>query len=141
MHEVSERKRANIEGTFFPPAAGLSHFHFPVPGIQVGKHGWILRTGSSSSMPPNRRITDHDEIRRWAALCQAVPAEFSPGEQDSQLPNLRFMFLDGSPNQPQLTPIAWEDFLAKFDLLGLVLLCEDNPTGHSGKAYELIRSK
>jgi hypothetical protein len=141
MHEVSEGKRANIEGSFFSPAASLSHFYFPFPGILVGKHGWIPRTGGSSSMPPSRRITDHDEIRQWAALCQAVPAEVSAGEQDSQLPSLRFMFLDGSPNQPQLTPIAWEDFLAKFDLLGLVLLCEDDPTGQPGKAYELIRSK
>jgi hypothetical protein len=92
-------------------------------------------------MPPTRRITDHSEIRRWAALCRAVPAEVSASEQDRQLPDLRFMFLDGSPNQPQLTPIAWEDFLAKFDLLGLVLLCEENPAGQPGKAYELVRSE
>jgi hypothetical protein len=99
------------------------------------------KTGGSSSMPPTRRVTDHDEIRRWAALRQAVPAEVSAGEQDRQPPDLRFMFLDGSPNQPQLTPIAWEDFLAKFDLLGIVLLCEDNLAGQSGKAYELVRSE
>ena len=92
-------------------------------------------------MPPSRRITDHDEIRQWAALCQAVPAEVSAGEQDSQLPSLRFMFLDGSPNQPQLTPIAWEDFLAKFDSLGLVLLCEDDSAGPAGNEYELVRSE
>jgi hypothetical protein len=141
MHGVSERKRANIEGSLFSTGSQLSHFYFPFPGIQVGKHGWIPRTGGSSSMPPSRRITDHDEIRQWAALCQAVPAEVSAGEQDSQLPSLRFMFLDGSPNQPQLTPIAWEDFLAKFDLLGLVLVCEDSPTGQPGKAYELIRPR
>ena len=92
-------------------------------------------------MPPTRRITDHAEIRRWAASCQAVPAEISAGELASQLPALRFMFLDGSANQPQLTPIAWEDFLAKFDSLGLVLLCEDDPAGLPGKAYELVRSE
>jgi hypothetical protein len=92
-------------------------------------------------MPSTRRITDHAEIRRWAASCQAVPAEVSTGEQDSQLPALRFMFLDGSANQPQLTPIAWEDFLAKFDSLGLVLLCEDDSAGLPGKEYELVRSE
>jgi hypothetical protein len=85
------------------------------------------------------RITDHDEIRQWAASCQAVPAEASAGQQAPAI--LRFMFLDGSPNQPELTPIAWEDFLAKFDLLGLVLLCEDYRAGQPGKAYELIRSE
>ena len=91
-------------------------------------------------MPRTRRITDHAEIRRWAAARRAVPAEIS-GKQDSHLPALRFMFLDGSANQPQLTPIAWEDFLAKFDLLGLVLLCDDDPAGLPGKEYELVRSE
>ncbi len=90
-------------------------------------------------MPLSRRISDHDEIRRWAASCQAVPAEVSAGEHAP--PILRFMFLDGSPNQPELTPIAWEDFLAKFDLLGLVLLCEDHRAGQPGKGYELVSSE
>jgi hypothetical protein len=141
MHEVSEGKQANIGGKFFFDRQPGCIVSIPLPGIQVGKHGWIPKTGGSSSMPPTRRITDHDEIRRWAASCQAVPAEVSTGEHDSQLPDLRFMFLDGSPNQPQLTPIAWEDFLAKFDLLGLVLVCEDNPGGRPGKAYDLVRSE
>ena len=91
-------------------------------------------------MPRTRRITDHAEIRRWAASCRAVPAEIS-GKQETPFPALRFMFLDGSANQPQLTPIAWEDFLAKFDLLGLVLLCDDDPAGLPGKEYELVRSE
>jgi hypothetical protein len=92
-------------------------------------------------MRPTRRITDHAEVRRWAASCQAVPAEVTAGEQDSPLPALRFMFLDGSANQPQLTPISWENFLAKFDSLGLVLLCKDDPEGLQGKEYELVRSE
>jgi hypothetical protein len=131
MRDVSERKRANIEGSFFhrQPVCLISISLFLAS--KFGKHGWIPRTGGSSSMPPSRRITDHDEIRQWAALCQAVPAEVSAGEEDSRLPSLRFMFLDGSPNQPQLTPIAWEDFLAKFDLLGLALLWEGIRTDRS----------
>jgi hypothetical protein len=89
-------------------------------------------------MPLSRQITNHDEIRQWAASCQAVPAEVSPDRQDSRVPIIQFMFLDGSPNQPELTPISWEDFFSKFDLLGLVLACEDNRSGEPTKAYELF---
>jgi hypothetical protein len=49
------------------------------------------------------------------------------------------MFLDGSPNQPELTPISWEDFFSKFDLEGLVLACEENRSGEPSKSYELFR--
>jgi hypothetical protein len=139
MHEVSEGKRANIEGSF--SAGRLPYFYSSLLGIQMTKHGWLPKIGGYTSMPCTRRITDHAEIRRWAASCQAVPAEVSAGEQVSPFPALRFMFLDGSPNQPQLIPISWEDFLAKFDSLGLVLLCEDDPAGLAGKEYELVRSE
>jgi hypothetical protein len=88
-------------------------------------------------MPLSRRITAHEEIRQWAALCQAVPAEVSPGHE--RLPTVRFMFLDGSPYQPELTPISWEDFFLKFDLEGLVLACEENRSGEPNKSYELFR--
>lgn len=139
MHEVFEGKRANIAGSF--SSGRLPYFYSSLLGIQMTKHGWLTQAGDFTSMPPTRRITDHAEIRQWAALCRAVPAQVSAGERDSRLPALRFMFLDGSPNQPQLIPISWEDFLAKFDSLGLVLLCEDDPAGLSGKEYELVRSE
>jgi hypothetical protein len=82
-------------------------------------------------MSLSRRITAHQEIRQWAALCQAVPAEVSPDQEG--LPTVRFMFLDGSPNQPELTPISWEDFFSKFDHEGLVLACEEVRSGEPNK--------
>ena len=88
-------------------------------------------------MPLSRRITAHEEIRQWAALRQAVPAEVFPGQEG--LPTVRFMFLDGSPNQPELTPISWEDFFLKFDREGLVLACEENRSGEPKKSYQLFR--
>lgn len=92
-------------------------------------------------MPLSRRITTHQEIREWAASCQAIPAEVSPGGEGGQSPNLQFMFLDGSPNQPEITPISWEDFFARFDLEGLVLACEEIPSGEPSKSYELVRPR
>ncbi len=88
-------------------------------------------------MPLSRRITNHQEIRKWAASCRAIPAEVSPDLDDGRFPKLRFMFLDGSLNQPELMPISWEDFFAKFDSEGLVLTCEDNPSGEPTKLYRL----
>jgi hypothetical protein len=141
MHEDSEGKQANIEGDFWITGSRAGLRLLSVLSIQVCKDGWIPYPGSSSSMPLSRRITNHDEIRTWAASCQAVPAEVSPGREDEPLPIIRFMFLDGSPNQPELTPISWEDFFSKFDRLGLVLLCEDNASGESVKAYDLQPSE
>jgi hypothetical protein len=55
------------------------------------------------------------------------------------LSTIRFMFLDGSPNQPEFTSISWEDFFSKFDREGLVLACEENRAGEPNKSYELFR--
>ncbi len=85
----------------------------------------------------SRPITDHDEIRQWAVSCKAVPAEVSPDQHDGKSPILQFMFLDGSLNRPELTPISWEDFFAKFDLLGFALAYEDNRSEKPSKTYEL----
>jgi hypothetical protein len=90
-------------------------------------------------MPLSRRITAHEEIRQWAALCQAVPAEVSPGQEG--LTTICFIFLDGSPNQPEFTPISWEDFFSKFDREGLVLACEEIRSGKTNNSYELFRPK
>ena len=88
-------------------------------------------------MPLSRRITAHEEIRQWAALRLAVPAEICPGQEGH--PKICFMFLDGSPNRPELTPISWEDFFSKFDREGLVLACEVSRSGKPNRSYELFR--
>lgn len=84
-------------------------------------------------------ITDHDQIRSWAAVRQASPAELPPHYHDGEPSELRFMFLDCTDNDPRLKPVSWEYFFRKFDLLGLAFVYEDEDSGRPGKSYQLLQ--
>ena len=62
---------------------------------------------------------DHDVIRHWAEANDATPAEIIPLKFDSEPTILYFLFGEARAGTPELRPITWEDFFAKFDLLGL----------------------
>ena len=68
---------------------------------------------------------DHKEIRRWAAKHNAVPAESTPITFDSEPTMLHFLMGAAKEGTPELHPISWESFFAKFDLLRLALAYDE----------------
>ena len=76
-------------------------------------------------MKPTR---DHRKIREWATRQGAVPAEIKPLKYDGEPTILYFLFGAAAAGTADLHPITWEDFFARFDLLGLsVAYDEDSP--------------
>ena len=71
--------------------------------------------------------SDHAQILDWALRHQAVPAEVRTRTFDSQPSVLRFLFNDLRSGTPDLRPISWEDFFARFDLLKLSVLLDEAP--------------
>ena len=69
---------------------------------------------------------DHEQIRRWAARHNAVPAEIKPFLFDGQPAVLHFLIGKGNKGTAEIRPITWEMFFAQFDLLGLALAYDDN---------------
>ncbi len=82
-------------------------------------------------MDPTR---DHAEIRRWALEQDAVPAEIKPLKFDGEPFVLHFLLGKAKEGTPEIRPISWEDFFARFDLLGLSMVFED-----CGPRYALVR--
>ncbi len=70
---------------------------------------------------------DHDKILDWAKRHHAIPAEVRTLKFDSQPSVLRFLFNELRSGTPDLRPITWEDFFARFDLLNLSVLLDEAP--------------
>ncbi len=87
-------------------------------------------------MPMRGPTSDHEEVRRWAAVNGAVPVEVKSNLFDSEPTKLGFIFPSGKPSEPEFKPISWEGFFALFDVLRLSLIYDDGPAG----SYELLRS-
>ena len=74
---------------------------------------------------------DHREIYRWAARFGAIPAEIRRSKSDGEPSILYFLFGDLREGTPESKPISWDDFFARFDLLGLSLAYdEQSPQFH-----------
>ena len=71
--------------------------------------------------------SDHGSILQWATRHNAVPAEVRRQIFDSQPSVLRFLFDEARNGTPELKPISWDDFFARFDLLGLSIVLDDAP--------------
>ncbi len=87
-------------------------------------------------MPIFGPTTDHKEIRRWAALNNAVPVRISTLVFDGEPAKVGFRFLNGSRGEPEFTPITWESFFALFDVLELSFVYDEA----SPASYELLQS-
>lgn len=71
--------------------------------------------------------TDHNEIQDWARRHHATPAEVLIRKFDGMPSVLRFLFDEEQEGTAEICPIEWEDFFARFDLLGLALVYDDSP--------------
>ena len=65
---------------------------------------------------------DHEEIFAWATEHDAVPAEVRRPTFDHQPTALRFLSGEAKSGTPELCPISWEDFFARFDLMRLAVV-------------------
>jgi hypothetical protein len=73
-------------------------------------------------MSEAEKVTDHEQIRRWAQERGARPAAVAETESDGDAGILRFDF-----NEPDegLDEISWDEFFAKFEEKNLALLLQD----------------
>ncbi len=76
---------------------------------------------------------DHDEIFAWAMEHDAVPAEVRRPTFDHQPTALRFLSGEAKSGTPELCPISWEDFFARFDLMRLAVVFD-----HEMGDYEFV---
>lgn len=77
-------------------------------------------------MTLSRTSRDHDEIRRWAEACGAVPAEVKGTHRDGEAGILRFEFPNApNRNDSKLERISWEEFFQKFDDRNLELVFQE----------------
>ena len=78
---------------------------------------------------------DHQAIRQWAARTGAVPAEVKPRKFDGEPSILYFLFGSAAKNgTPEIRPISWEDFFARFDLLDLSMVYDQ-----TSSQFEIVR--
>lgn len=95
-------------------------------------------------------LTDHDDIRTWAAARLGVPAFANPPSYaDDQTPSLLILFdqvayedqdqgADPAMSEvPEL--VEWDDWLALFDKLKLALVVAKEEPGRLDQFHELIR--
>jgi hypothetical protein len=73
-------------------------------------------------MPILGPTTDHLEIRHWAESHKAVPTELLPQTLDHIPAVLRLMFPQMAADRKDIRILTWEEFFAKFDLLGLTFI-------------------
>ena len=77
-------------------------------------------------MTLSRTTQDHDEIRKWAEACGAVPAEVASTQKGKEPGILRFEFPKAvNRNDSKLQEISWEDFFKKFDENNLELVYQE----------------
>lgn len=75
-----------------------------------------------------KRVTkDHGVILAWALEQDAIPAEVRRPFFDHEPSALRFLSGEAKKGTPELRPISWPDFFARFDLMDLRFATGDEP--------------
>ena len=77
---------------------------------------------------------DHDKIRALAEKHHAVPVEMKSSGHDGHPAMLHFLIGRDASRTSEMQPISWEEFFARFELLGLSLACADDPP-----RFQLVR--
>jgi hypothetical protein len=85
-------------------------------------------------MSTTQTLVDADAIREWAQAHGAAPARTS-GDESSGGGRLTFDFHVAGRD---VEPLTWEDWLDRFNRLGLALLIEHN-TGDATPSCQLVR--
>jgi hypothetical protein len=82
-------------------------------------------------MPIVGPTTDHDEIKHWAEKHRAVPAEILPPHLNHEPAVLRMMLPQIAADHKDIRVLAWDEFFAKFDLLGLSFVYANDHSGYN----------
>ncbi len=82
-------------------------------------------------MPILGPTSNHEEIRSWADLHRAVPAELLPHIVNGEPALLRLMLAGQIKDHHDMRVLTWEEFFLKFDSLGLAFVYDDDATGYN----------
>ena len=74
---------------------------------------------------------DHGEIRVWAEHHKMLPTEILPNVVDHEPPVLQLLPAKTVQSRPDVRVISWEEFFARFDLLGLAFIYDNENTGYN----------
>ena len=74
---------------------------------------------------------DHGEIRAWASRHEVLPTELVPLHINGEPLRLQLTLASEIVGRPDLRVISWDDFFARFDLLGLTVVYDDNVDGYN----------
>jgi len=85
-------------------------------------------------MPASGPTSDHKEIRSWANLHHAIPAELLPHNVDGEPALLRLLFAEQVREHKDIRVLSWDEFFIKFDGLGLAFVYDDEKSGY----YEIL---
>ena len=84
---------------------------------------------------------DHQMIQLWALQHDAVPAEVRQPVFDGQPSALRFLSGAAKKGTPELCPISWESFFARFDLMGLAVVFDRGRSEYEFVPAETTRNR
>jgi hypothetical protein len=94
-------------------------------------------------------LTDHEEIRIWAAARMGVPAFGDPPTSEESDPELLILFGQAAYEDEDRgadRPISegaeladWDDWFELFDKHGLALVVAEEEPGHLDQFHELVK--
>jgi hypothetical protein len=85
--------------------------------------------------------TDHQQIRQWAESHGGLPAELLPYRVNHAPLELRLYFGPDLSSDKWMRAMTWDDFFARFDLMGLTFVYDDNPSRRPHESYEILQEE
>ena len=82
-------------------------------------------------MPISGPTIDHREIRSWADRHNVIPTEILPNVVDHEPPVLALVPAKAAVSRKDVRVLAWDEFFARFDLLGLAFVYDDDHAGYN----------
>jgi len=82
-------------------------------------------------MPIAGPTINHREIRHWADLNRIVPIETLPHIVDHEPAVLQLIPFRHLAERPYVRRIDWDEFFARFDLLNLAFVYDDDNSGYN----------
>ncbi len=75
--------------------------------------------------------TNHTEIRSWANRHRVVPTEMLPCSVDHEPTLLQLLHAEAARTRKDVRMISWDEFFARFDVLGLAFVYDDEKGGYN----------
>lgn len=91
---------------------------------------------SKTASKTAKKVTDHNQIRRWAESRGGRPAEVKGTGSGQEAGILR---IDFAEPDARLEEISWDEFFDKFEESRLALLVQDDEQGEQSRFSKLVR--